>query len=71
MITPVFYFQLNSPPFHFIVELFAIPFLLDKIVFLVLGINYVIKKPKKSNLTLISVILLAISSILTFGSFFF
>ncbi len=71
VITLLYYFQINSQPVQFIVELFTIPFLLAQIVFLVLGINYVIKNPNKSNLTLISVILLAISTMLTFGSFFF
>lgn len=50
-------------------ELFTIPFLLAQIVFLVIGIIYLMKN-KKSLLLMLSVIALAICSIITIGSFF-
>jgi hypothetical protein len=50
-------------------ELFTIPFLLAQIVFLVIGIIYLMKN-KKSLLFMLSVIALAICSIITIGSFF-
>ncbi len=50
-------------------ELLSIPFLLAQIVFLFLGTRFLIKK-KFQILTLLGVLLLIISSIFTFGSFF-
>ena len=50
-------------------ELLTIPFLIAQIVFLVIGIRYLIKN--KWNLLLtISVLLLAVCTIITIGSFF-
>ena len=50
-------------------EILTIPFLLAQILFLVIGIVYLIKH-KTNFLTIISIIVLAISAIFTFGSFF-
>ena len=50
-------------------ELLTIPFLLAQIVFLIIGILFLIKN-KKNFLTFISVLALAICSLLVFGSFF-
>lgn len=50
-------------------ELLTIPFLIAQIVFLVIGINYLIKN-ERNLLTVISVLILAICSIITIGSFF-
>jgi hypothetical protein len=50
-------------------ELLTIPFLIAQIVFLVIGIKYLIKN-QKNPLIIISVLLLAICSIITIGSFF-
>ncbi len=50
-------------------EMLTIPFLIAQIVFLVIGINYLIKN-QKNSLIIISVLLLAICSIITIGSFF-
>ena len=50
-------------------ELLTIPFLIAQIVFLVIGIKYLMKN-KKSFLLIISVLLLAICSIVTIGTFF-
>lgn len=50
-------------------EILTIPFLLAQILFLVIGIVYLIKR-KTNFLTIISIIVLAISAIFTFGSFF-
>ena len=50
-------------------EVLTIPFLIAQIVFLVIGIKYLIKN-KNKILTIISILLLAICSIITIGSFF-
>lgn len=50
-------------------EILTIPFLIAQIVFLVIGVNYLIKN-KINILTLISLITLAICTIITIGSFF-
>lgn len=50
-------------------ELLTIPFLIAQIVFLVIGIKYLIKN-QRNFLTIISVLLLAICTIITIGSFF-
>lgn len=50
-------------------EILTIPFLIAQIVFLVIGIKYLIKN-QKNSLIIISVLLLAICSIITIGSFF-
>jgi hypothetical protein len=50
-------------------EILTIPFLIAQFVFLVIGIKYLIRN-KKNLLTIISVIALAICSIITIGSFF-
>lgn len=50
-------------------ELLTIPFLIAQIIFLVIGINYLIKN-KRNFLTIISVLSLAICTIITIGSFF-
>mgnify|MGYP003399548492 FL=1 len=50
-------------------ELLTIPFLLAQIVFLIIGIIYLIKT-KRNLLTVISVLALAVSTFITIGSFF-
>ena len=50
-------------------ELLTIPFLLAQIVFLAIGIKYLVAK-KKNLLFTLSLISLAICSIVTIGSFF-
>mgnify|MGYP003512739470 CR=1 FL=1 len=50
-------------------EQLTIPFLIAQIVFLVIGIKYLIKN-KRNSLTIISVLTLAICSIITIRSFF-
>jgi len=50
-------------------ELLTIPFLIAQIVFLVIGIKYLIKNPR-NLLTIISVLALAISAFVTLSSFF-
>ena len=50
-------------------ELLTIPFVLAQIVFLVIGIIYLIKN-QKNFLTIISVLALAICTFITIGSFF-
>ena len=51
-------------------EMLTIPFLIAQIVFLVIGIEHVIKN-RKGFLTIISVLLLLICTIITIGSFFY
>lgn len=50
-------------------ELLTIPFLIAQIIFLVIGIKHLAKN-KRHFLTIISLISLAICSIMTIGSFF-
>ena len=50
-------------------EILTIPFLIAQIVFLVIGIRYLIKN-QRNFLTIISVLSLAICTIITIGSFF-
>ena len=50
-------------------EILTIPFLIAQIVFLAIGIKYLIKN-QRNSLTIISVLLLAICTIITIGSFF-
>ena len=50
-------------------ELLTIPFLIAQIVFLVIGIKFIIKN-QRDTLTIISVLSLAICMIITIGSFF-
>ena len=53
----------------FFIELLTIPLFLAQIVFLVIGIKHVMKK-QSNVLMFISVISLAICSVITIGSFF-
>ncbi|WP_152975514.1 hypothetical protein [Lacinutrix himadriensis] len=50
-------------------EMLTIPFLIAQIIFLVIGIKYLIKN-QRNLLTIISVVSLAICTIITIGSFF-
>lgn len=50
-------------------EILTIPFLITQLVFVVIGINYLIKH-KKRILTTMSLIALIVCAILTIGSFF-
>ena len=50
-------------------ELLTIPFLIAQIVFLVIGINFLIKN-QRNVLTIISVLSLACCMLITVGSFF-
>ena len=50
-------------------ELLTIPFLIAQIIFLIIGIKYLIKN-ERNLLTVISVLILAICSFITIGSFF-
>lgn len=51
-------------------ELLTIPFLFAQLLFLVLGIVFLIKNENRHLLTIISIILLTICAIVTIGSFF-
>ena len=50
-------------------EILTIPFLIAQLLFVVIGINYLIKQ-KKEVLHIISLLLLITCSIITMGSFF-
>lgn len=50
-------------------ELLTIPFIIAQIIFLIIGIIFLIKN-EKNYLTLISVLVLAICTFITIGSFF-
>ncbi len=63
------YFKIDHVLIGVFRELFTIPFLLAQIVFLVVGIIHIIKN-KPNLLFIISLIVLALSAIYTFGSFF-
>ena len=63
------FFKLDFVLIGVLREIFTIPFLLAQLLFLVLGIIHVVKH-KTYLLTCISVILLAINTIYTVGSFF-
>ncbi len=51
-------------------EILTLPLLIAQIVFLILGSLFLIKNRKSHFLTKLSIILLAICSIITIGSFF-
>lgn len=51
-------------------ELLTIPFLIAQLVFLFLGIRFLLLNKFQNILTILSVLLLLVSSIFTFGSFF-
>lgn len=51
-------------------ELLTIPFLLAQLLFLALGIVFLITNKNRHLLTIISVVLLTICAIVTIGSFF-
>ena len=51
-------------------EILTIPFLIAQIVFLVLGVKFLVKRKSKNYLAFISVIVLATCTIITVGSFF-
>ena len=50
-------------------QLLTIPFLVAQIIFIIVGLNYIIYN-KKQTLTIISILALAISTIVTVGGFF-
>jgi len=63
------FYSINSVIIGVLRELLTIPFLIAQIVFSVIGIRYLINK-QRNLLTIISVISLAICTVITIGSFF-
>lgn len=63
------FYNINFVLIGVLSEMLTIPFLIAQIVFLIIGIKYLIKNQIKF-LTLISVLALAICSYITIGSFF-
>jgi hypothetical protein len=62
-------YKINFDLIIFVVELFSIPFLIAQVVFLFIGIRFLIKN-KGELYTKVSLIVLAICTYLTLSSFF-
>lgn len=65
----IYYYKIDFELIGVFSELLTIPFLMAQIVFLVIGIQYIIKN-KRNLLTISSVIALTICTLMTLGSFF-
>ena len=65
----IFLFKINFMFIGFFVELLTIPFMIAQIVFFVIGINHLVKNRPGSVINLISIVVLLICVILTFGSY--
>ena len=65
----LYYFKIDAHLIGVFRELLSIPFLIAQLVFLVIGIKHLKHKPRHV-LTLISILLLAICTVITIGSFF-
>lgn len=65
----IFLFKIDFVLIGFFVELLTIPFMIGQIVFLVIGINHLVKKHKRSVINIISIVALLICVILTVGSY--
>ena len=63
-------YQINFTGLQFIVELITFPLMAVQLVLLAIGIGFFVNKKPTSILYKISVVALAICSILTIGSFF-
>lgn len=64
------YYKADHFLFGFFIESLTIPFLLAQVVFLIIGIRLLFSKNAQQNLIILSVVILLVSTILTFGSFF-
>jgi uncharacterized membrane protein len=65
----LYYYKIETVLIGVFRELLSIPFLIAQVVFLVIGIKHLINE-QRHLLTLISVLLLAICTVITIGSFF-
>ena len=65
----LYIFKVDIVIFGVFQELMTVPFLLAQLVFVLIGIGYLIKN-KKDLLNIISLLLLIICSFITIGSFF-
>lgn len=63
------YYKINFVLLGVIIELLTLPFLTAQIFFLIIGVKHVITN-QKNLITIISIIALAICTIITFSSFF-
>tara|TARA_R110002072_G_scaffold236749_1_gene394292 strand:+ start:25580 stop:25846 length:267 start_codon:yes stop_codon:yes gene_type:complete len=63
------YYKIDTVLMGVFKELLTIPFLIAQLVFLVVGIKYIFSRQKDFIFTL-SVLLLAVCSVITVGSFF-
>jgi len=66
----IYYFKMDHFLIGFFSELLTIPFFLAQIIFLAWGIKMIFSTTPQQNLIIISVLILAITTILTIGSFF-
>lgn len=64
------YYGVNFIGVRFVVELFTIPFFIAKIIFLIIGIRYIIQN-KKNIILITSVFMLAFCLCITLISFWF
>jgi hypothetical protein len=64
------YFEVDNTIINVFREILTLPFLLGQLLFLIAGIFFLIKTKNARHLTKISLILLAISTLITIGSFF-
>lgn len=69
IIYALYFFKIDFVIIGVFQEMLSIPFLIAQVVFVVIGINYVIKH-KKKLLTIISLFALIVCSIVTISSFF-
>jgi hypothetical protein len=64
------YFDVDNAIINVFREILTLPFLLGQLIFLIAGVAFLARNRKTRLLTKISVILLAISTTITIGSFF-
>ena len=66
-----YYYQIDFVLLGVFREMLTIPFMFGQLGFLVFGIYFVVKEKRFRFLLLLSIVLLAVCSVLTIGSFFF
>ena len=64
------YFELDHFLIGFFGELLTIPFLLAQIVFLIIGFYLLLTQKHQRGLIILSIVILSLCSILTFGTIF-
>ena len=69
LIYTFYVFQMDFVLIGVIQEMLTIPFLIAQVVFVVIGVHYVLNH-KKKRLTIISLLALIVCSVVTVGTFF-